>query len=105
MLAKGRLDDLVVSEIIQIVNRMAPGDAVRLATFRKFARGVGLRGVEQPVVCRIANGGRRYQRFRYQARHRIGDVRVVYLRSSDRKCGLEREDPDEDRQPAQDQLV
>jgi hypothetical protein len=57
MRAKGRLDCLVVSEIAGIVNRMPPGDVVRLAMIAKSARGIGLRGVEQPIVRRFANGG------------------------------------------------
>ncbi|WP_334407990.1 hypothetical protein [Bradyrhizobium sp. AZCC 2289] len=84
---------------------MAPGEVVSLVAFGKYARGVGLCGVEQPIICRFANGYRRYQRLRNQARHRIDDLRVVCLRAGDRQNGLEREDPDEDRQPAQDQLV
>ena len=106
MFAEGRLNDLVVCEIVAIIDRMSSGDIIRLATFGEIARGVGARGVEQSVVCRSANEGCRYQRFRDQARHRVGDRRVVRLRlGGDGGGSVEREHPDEDRQPAQDQLI
>ena len=97
MFAELRLDDLVVFEKPGIEDRMAPGDAIRFATLCEFSSGVGARGREQSIVCRFVDNGRGYQGLCNQARGRVDNVRLVYLRI---RCngpgGLKREVPDED---------
>ena len=80
-----------------IKDRMAARDEIRFATLREFGRGVGARGVEQPVVGRSVDDGRGYQELCNQARDRVDNARLVYLRLRRNEAGsLTREVPDKD---------
>src|SRR3984957_14007302 len=97
MLAKQRLDDLVVFEKLGVKDRMAPGDAICFATLCKFGNGVGARGVEQPIVGGFVDDGRGYQGLCNQAHDRVDDVRIVYLGLGRNGAGgRKREVPDAD---------
>jgi len=80
-----------------IKDRVASGDAIRLATLCEFGSGVGARGVEQPIVGRFVDDGCKYQGFCNKARDCVNNVRLVCLRlRRNRVSGLKREVPDKD---------